>query len=307
MQQESSRLLSERLENCFVPIKGRVDKFADWYFAYSTSFKLIRHATSSLARHSINFTDRKTLSEAVTIDLDNYLAKQYERIVLRPEITDTEIKEAYLLCVRDIHAQFVETVRKMEGDMLELLSTETNHLEDPTNRNNEKNDKNTRVLLQLDWASQLQKIKNVPANFEKTPELTVALSAGGALIGKTVGTAVAGKAAASTVGTKLVGGKLASPFVTKAMAAGSGAVVGTLAGPVGTAFGAGIGFAIDFLTNKGIELMKREEFIKDINEIIQSTQKTYQRTLEYELQRIIFVLAEDSMQLLPKVIDKSDL
>ena len=34
MQQESSRLLSERLDNCFVPIKGRVDKFADWYFAY---------------------------------------------------------------------------------------------------------------------------------------------------------------------------------------------------------------------------------------------------------------------------------
>ena len=91
------------------------------------------------------------------------------------------------------------------------------------------------------------------------------------------------------------------------MAAGSGAVVGTLAGPVGTAFGASIGFAIDFLTNKGIELMKRQEFIKDINETIESTQKTYQRTMEYELQRIILVLAEDSMQLLPKVIDKIDL
>ena len=91
------------------------------------------------------------------------------------------------------------------------------------------------------------------------------------------------------------------------MAAGSGAVVGTLAGPVRTAFGAGIGFAIDFLTNEGIEIMKREEFIKEINEIIESTQKTYQRTLEYELQRIIFVLAEDSMQLLPKAINKSDL
>ena len=50
------------------------------------------------------------------------------------------------------------------------------------------------------------------------------------------------------------------------MAAGSSAVVGTLAGPVGTAFGAGIGFAIDFLTNEGIEIMKREEFIKEINE-----------------------------------------
>ena len=30
------------------------------------------------------------------IILDEYLSKQYERIVLRPEITDTEIQEAYL-------------------------------------------------------------------------------------------------------------------------------------------------------------------------------------------------------------------
>ena len=135
--------------------------------------------------------------------------------MLRPEITDTEIQETYLQCVKDIHAQFVETIRKMEGDMLDLLASETNHLDDPTNRKSSKNGENTRVLLSLDWASQLQKIKNVPANFEKTPELTVALSAGGAIIGKTVGTAVAGKAAAGTVGTKILGGKLASPFVTK--------------------------------------------------------------------------------------------
>ena len=152
---------------------------------------------------------------------DNYLAKQYERIVLRPEITDTEIQEAYLECVKDIHTQFVETINKMEGDMIELLARETNHLDDPTtNRKNGNGNKNggeedAKVLLRLDWTTQLQKIKNVPANFEKTPELTVALSAGGALIGKTVGTAVAGKAAAGTAGSKIVGGKLASPFVAK--------------------------------------------------------------------------------------------
>ena len=99
--------------------------------------------------------------------------------------------------------------------MLELLASETDHLDDPTNRSNSSNDDNTKVLLCLDWASQLQKIKNVPANFEKTPELTVALSAGGAILGKTLGTAVAGKAAAGSVGTKMLGGKLASPFVTK--------------------------------------------------------------------------------------------
>ena len=147
--------------------------------------------------------------------LDKYLAKQYERIVLRPEVTDTDIQEAYVQCVKDIHAQFVETIKQMEGDMLDLIASETDHLDDPTNRSNSSNSDDTKVLLSLDWASQLQKIKNVPANFEKTPELTVALSAGGAILGKTVGTAVAGKAAAGSVGTKILGGKLASPFVTK--------------------------------------------------------------------------------------------
>ena len=71
------------------------------------------------------------------------------------------------------------------------------------------------MLLRLDWVTQLHKIKNVPANFEKNPELTVALSAGGAVIGKTLGSAVAGKAAAGTAGSKILGGKLASPFVAK--------------------------------------------------------------------------------------------
>ena len=142
--------------------------------------------------------------------LDNYLSKQYERIVLRPEITDADIQEAYIQCVKDIHKEFVETVRVMEGDLMNLLASETSHLTDPTSSNN-----NEKVILSLDWASQLQKIKNVPSNFEKTPELTVALSAGGAILGKTIGTAVGGKAAAGTVGTKVLGGKLASPFVTK--------------------------------------------------------------------------------------------
>ena len=146
---------------------------------------------------------------------DKYLAKQYERIVLRPEVTDTELREAYVECVKDIHAQFVETIRTMEGNLLKLLTSETDHIKDPTAKSPNAIGDDTKILVSLDWASQLQKIKNVPANFEKTPELTLALSTGGAILGKTVGTAVAGKAAAGTVVTKILGGKLASPFVTK--------------------------------------------------------------------------------------------
>jgi len=299
MHKQSTSLLVSRLETCFEPAKERVDKFADWYFAYSTSFKLIRLATSSLARHAVNFTDRKTLSEAVTLDLDNYLSKQYERIVLRPEITDADIQEAYIQCVKDIHKEFIETVRVMEGDLMNLLASETSHLIDPTS-----NDNNEKVILSLDWASQLQKIKNVPSNFEKTPELTVALSAGGAILGKTIGTAVGGKAAAGTVGTKVLGGKLASPFVTKAMTVSSGALAGTLAGPLGTAMGACVGISIDYLANKGIELMQRDEMIEEINSVLISTQQKYNNILNDELGRMINVLMTDAIYLMPKVIDK---
>ena len=34
MQTYASGILSERLDKCFEPVKERVDKFADWYFAY---------------------------------------------------------------------------------------------------------------------------------------------------------------------------------------------------------------------------------------------------------------------------------
>ena len=49
------------------------------------------------------------------------------------------------------------------------------------------------------------------------------------------------------------------------MTVSSGALAGTLAGPLGTAMGACVGISIDYLANKGIELMQRDEMIEEIN------------------------------------------
>ena len=88
------------------------------------------------------------------------------------------------------------------------------------------------------------------------------------------------------------------------MATGSGAMLGTMAGPIGTALGAGIGITIDLLVNKGFELIQREEMVKDINAMIISTQTTYHNVLETEIVRIINVLTEDAIQLMPEVLEK---
>ena len=116
--------------------------------------------------------------------------------------------------------------------MAKLLTSQTSHLLQPQAKD---------VRLDLDWSSQLHKIKSVPVNFEKNPELTLALSSGGALIGKTLASK-----GASLATTKALAGKLTAPFVSKAVAAGGGALAGSVAGPVGTVMGATIGIGIDY-------------------------------------------------------------
>jgi len=287
MEVEASKLLAERLNKCFTKIHPRADHFADWYFSYSTSFKLLQEATLSLARHAAKFMEKTPINEAVSSDMDKFMTQKYERIVLRPEINNAELQTAYLECVKEIHAQYAGVVHSLEENMTNLLASQTNHLKQPQAAD---------IRLNLDWSSQLHKIKAVPANFEKNPELTLALSSGGALIGKTLASK-----GASLATTKALAGKLTAPFVSKAVAAGGGAMAGSVAGPVGTIMGATIGIGIDYTVNAGIELIKREEFVKDVNTVVDATRKDYFHVLEQELHRATRVWIDDAIQLLPQV------
>ena len=100
---------------------------------------------------------------------------------------------------------------------------------------------------------------------------------------------------------KVLAGKLSSPFVAKAVAAGGGALVGSVAGPMGTVIGATLGLGIDYSVNAGIELMKREEFIKDVTQVVEATKSDYYHVLELELHRAVRVWTEDAIQLLPSM------
>jgi len=287
MDKESSKLLSKELDKCFSSIKPRAEHFADWYFSYSTSFRLLQEAAVSLARHAAKFLEKTPLHEAVAADMDKFLTKKYERIVLRPEINNAELQNAYLKCVRDTHARYRQVVSEIEVGMAELLASETSHLDPPCS---------TDIRLSLDWASQLHKIKTVPANFEKSPELTLILSTAGAAVGKTL----ASKGVAIGT-TKAMAGKLTAPFVSKVVAAGGGAAAGSIAGPLGTLGGAVVGLGVDFTVNAGVELVKREEFVKDVESVVDATRRDYFLLLEQELHRATKVWIEDAVQLLPRL------
>ena len=49
--------------------------------------------------------------------------------------------------------------------------------------------------------------------------------------------------------------------------------------------------------------MKREEFIRDVMEVVEATRLDYYQVLELELHRAVRVWTEDAIQLLPRVAD----
>ncbi len=51
--------------------------------------------------------------------------------------------------------------------------------------------------------------------------------------------------------------------------------------------------------NAGIELMKREEFLHDVKQVIEATESDYFNIMERELHRATRVWVEDAIQLLP--------
>ena len=79
--------------------------------------------------------------------------------------------------------------------------------------------------------------------------------------------------------------------------------MGSVAGPLGTLTGVTVGIGIDYTTNMGIELMQREDFLRDVRSMVVATEKEYLMCLEQELYRAAGVWIQDAMQILPKAAE----
>jgi hypothetical protein len=286
--------LDDKLTTVFDKIRGRVEQFADWYFAYPTTYKILWEATTSATKHVVS-ASAMSLSEAVSYDVEKYLHKHYEDIVLRPEISDPQLQIAYRKALQAAHENYVNVLSKRQADFQAFVSKYTSHLEAPATE---------KTVLTLDWKSQFNKF-NV-TNYEKGPKgaaFGAALAGGGAVAGKAVGGAVgkgvASKAVAGAAG-KGVFAKLSAPFVSKAVLAASGGAVGTLGGPIGTVIGVIGGLGVDYAINEGVELAQRETFISDVGEAVATTQNEWEEQMLQSLHEAINIWMDDTIQLLPR-------
>jgi len=283
------------LAKVFINAHKRTERFADWYFAYSTTYVILWEATTSATGHVFS-AEATTLSEAVSIDVEKYLHKHYEEIVLRPETMDPQLRAAYKMALQNTHNQYVKTVAKMHTDFQAFVNKYTTHLDAPMEEN---------IELTLDWRNQFNKINM--AEYEKGPKgaaLGAALAGGGAVVGKTVMAGVAGKGIATKAvagaATKGIFAKMATPFVSKAVLAASGGAIGTLGGPVGAVVGTIGGLGVDYAINEGVELTQRDTFVSDVREALSTTQNEWEQEMQKSLQQAIKIWINDTIQLLPR-------
>lgn len=285
LRKATSTKLAAELAACFAPIEQRASNFADWYFAYPTTIKLVREAATSAARHSADLSRTTPLKTAIAMDIDDMLMQKYERIVLQPELNNAKLQEAFLNTAKDLHQSFCREIRELDDQLLGALAAQTTHLEAPSH---------DAVQLNLDWSSQLHKVKAVPAQFEKLPELSLALGVGGAVAAKAAGASLTGKMA-GVAASKALCGKFSAPFAAKAL--GGTAAAGLLAGPLGGAVGLAAGVGADVALHRGVELLQRKDFEAEVVRAVHGTRDEYFQDLEAELHRALGVWMADARHL----------
>ena len=292
IQEQAAKELPSRIKGVFDGIEERIERFADWYFAYPTTYKLLSEGVSSAARHTFS-AEAISLEDAIAYDVEKYLHSQYENIVLKPEITHPQLEQAFLQTLTAAHNGYLNMLAVMAADFQAFIAQHTTHAEMPIN-----------TELELDWSSQFNKL-NLSA-YEKGPEgtaLTGTLVVGGAVVGKAIGGAV-GKGAVSKAvagaASKGALSKLSAPFVSKAVLAGSGGAVGSVGGPLGTVAGIGVGLAVDYLINEGVELTQRTDFTADVKEAVAATQKEWETLFQREISKAIDIWFDDTLHLLPQ-------
>jgi len=276
VKQGRERLRSE-LDVAFEPINSRIGAFADWYFQYPTTYKLLVRAVGAAGRHLKNFGTEEKLTDAIQRELEEHICSQFLKIVLRPESSDVACAGAFKRTIDSTRSHFRTSVdAALQQRLSEFCKThESTPLKVP----------DAKVELRLDWRSQSFKAQCVAAAHEKNPEMSALLVATGAVAGK----AASGKVAAAAGGKAIsvLGSKLSAPFATKVISALGPGVVSlgaAVAGPLGALSGAAAGIATDMLLNAGNELIQRRTFERDVGEAVGATQAEWEQVLGEQIE-----------------------
>ncbi len=285
--QRADQALSGVVVLIFDDMRARIERYADWYFGWATTYRIMGVAVQSAVAYMAKPVSALSLREAVEVEVRKYIAAHYVSLVLRPEINDARLQRAFKQVASELHADFRYSLEQVDRGFQAFARRRTRVLEPPS-----------RGTMHLDWSGQFSKITAL-GSYEKGDAgaaVGAALVGSGAVLGAKVGAQVL------ATGGKGLLAKLAGPFVSKgvsaAAAAGAGGATGAIGGPLGAALGVGVGLAIDAAVNEGVELVRRDAFVSDTRDALQATQDAWVGRMRTALHQAVDVWYEDGEQLL---------
>lgn len=161
LRQELSSALASLEQSS--PQAERVGSFADWYFSYSTSYKLLQlasHAAASSALSSVLRGDEQPCRAAATAAVTQAINQKYEALCLKPSLLEPALKRAFGGAARRVHADFLRGMEGVREGGLALLEERTSHAT-PIERAGEGG-----VVLQVDW----EQVRGRAGNAASAPE-----------------------------------------------------------------------------------------------------------------------------------------
>lgn len=288
--------LEARATPVFASMRTRVPAFADWYYAWPTSYRLTGKAMYSAATNVMKPSVMR-LDDAVAHDLERYVEKRYQELVMRPEVSDPLLQWAYVHALETGHSGFQIALNGFDDRFQRFVSTQTTYLEGKPNLDD--------VSVVLDWDHQTKKL-SIAGVERGSLEIAraVTLTAGGALLGKRVGAAVGtklaqgiGRRAATTTG-RGVAARLVGPYVARGLGTVAATTVGASGGPMGAMIGGAAGLGLDYAVNEGIEYAERDSLEAGVVEALEIQQRQWQETMQRSLAEAVDVWFDDLAELL---------
>jgi hypothetical protein len=147
---EIQRQITALLETAFSDRQHAINQFADWYFAWGQSWRLLGVALVGGA-NGARINDVQGILEGSRNEIEAYLVQNYQRLVLKPELRNPTIDAGISRILADAHARYIRVLTTMEERAQTFLSQHTRHLEviHPEDK----------VSMSLDWDAQKWKAR----------------------------------------------------------------------------------------------------------------------------------------------------
>jgi hypothetical protein len=284
IKEEVQRQITALLETTFSDRQEAIKQFADWYFAWGQTWRLL-YVSILGGANGARISDVQGILEGSHNAVEAYLIETYQRLVLKPELRNPGMDAGISQILADAHARYIRVLTTMEDRAQVFLSQHTRHLDvlHPEDK----------VRMSLDWDAQKWKARYLVGDDTLNAGLrAMTLVGASTLLAKELGL---------TIDRALV--EIFRVPARRVVTAMTPQIVGTVTGTAvepglgtlgGWLIGLGSATAFDYLSNKYHEHVDRAEFERISGQGLNVTMDEWSRAISRDLFKAVDAWFDDT-------------